>query len=81
MQILNYDETNGWIDLFVPPKFSERGDKMVLIFPHDQGGAAGAFKHVTIIDRSQKELAPVPLTSGKYVVTEIVSWDTRSGKM
>jgi hypothetical protein len=70
-QLLSQRETSGWVDLFIPPLFSADGTKMVLILPHDQGPRDGAYRHVSVVHQSRN----VALTSGKFTVTEILSWD------
>jgi hypothetical protein len=64
-------EPSGWVDLVTPPLFSADGTKMVLILPHDQGPRNGAYRHVSVVQKGQN----VALTSGKFTVTEILSWD------
>jgi dipeptidyl-peptidase-4 len=71
LQLLSLQEPSGWVDLFTPPLFSSDGTKMVLILPHDQGSRNGAFRHVSVVQKGRK----VALTSGKFTVTEILSWD------
>lgn len=70
-ELLSLQEPSGWVDLFTPPLFSPDGTKMVLILPHDQGSKNGAYKHVSVVQKGRN----VALTSGKFTVTEILSWD------
>jgi len=44
---------------------------MVLILPQDQGSKNGAYRHVSLVQKGRN----VALTSGKFTVTEILSWD------
>lgn len=60
--------------MFTPPLFNKDGSKMLLILSHDQGSNAGGYRHVTMIER-RANARLIPLTKGKFVVTEIVSWD------
>jgi hypothetical protein len=71
LQLLSLKEPSGWVDLFTPPLFSPDGNKMVLILPHDQGQKNGAYRHVSVVQKGRN----VALTSGKFTVTEILSWD------
>jgi dipeptidyl-peptidase-4 len=71
LQLLPLREPSGWLDLFTAPLFSPDGTKMVLILPHDQGPSNGAYRHVSVVQQGRS----VALTSGKFTVTEIVSWD------
>lgn len=77
LQILETREERGWVDLFVAPLFASGGSKLALILPQTQG-SAGDFRHVTMIDKSG---LPTALTSGKFVVTELLAWDEAGGKM
>lgn len=71
LELLSLREPSGWVDLFTPPLFSPDGTKMVLILPYDQGPRNGAYRHVSLVQQSRN----VALTSGKFTVTEILSWD------
>jgi hypothetical protein len=71
LQLLSLKEPSGWLDLFTPPLFSQDGTRMVMILPHDQGSTNGAYRHVSVVKQGRN----VALTSGKFTVTEIVSWD------
>jgi dipeptidyl-peptidase-4 len=77
LQLLPLKEQSGWVDLFTPPLFSSHGTKMVLILPHDQGPSNGAYRHVSVVQQGQI----VALTSGKFTVTEIISWDRKRNLM
>ncbi|KAL1124200.1 hypothetical protein AAG570_001970, partial [Ranatra chinensis] len=73
--VLSPEEKSGWV-VFEEPLFSADGSQMVVIQPHDQGGNAGAYQHVTLVDLTgSTALKPVPLTEGKFVVTELIAWD------
>ncbi|XP_049787513.1 venom dipeptidyl peptidase 4-like isoform X1 [Schistocerca cancellata] len=74
--ILEIKEPKGWIDLFVPPKFSDNGDKMIIILPQEEDEKNGAFRHITLVDRNFVPPKMTALTTGKFVVTEILAWDT-----
>ncbi|XP_068083268.1 venom dipeptidyl peptidase 4 [Anabrus simplex] len=75
---LDLQEKHGWLDLFVPPKFSSDGSKIILIYPHEQDGGVGAFRHVTMAVRKPSGVQFKPLTIGTFVVTEILAWDENS---
>ena len=72
---LDYRERNGWVEQFVPPLFSKDASAFLLILPQNQS-EGGAWRHVTMVTNattnSPKSMA---LTSGHFVVTEIVAWD------
>lgn len=59
--------------MFTPPLFNRDGTKMLLILSHEQGNAGG-YRHVTMIERKPNSRL-MPLSKGKFVVTEILSWD------
>lgn len=71
LQLLSLREPYGWLDLFTPPLFSPDGTTMVLILPQNQGPTNGAYRHVSVVQQGRN----VALTSGKFTVTEILSWD------
>lgn len=70
------NETRGWLELLTPPMFSRDGEKMLLIMSHAQGNSLDSYRHITLFAK-QANAIPQPLTSGKYVVTEILGWDER----
>ncbi|KAK5646663.1 hypothetical protein RI129_005127 [Pyrocoelia pectoralis] len=72
--INNMKQSNGWLELFTPPKFSKDGSKFLIIQSQDQENGAGAYRHLTIYSTSSNNPGK-PLTSGLYVVTEILEWD------
>ncbi|KAK4880204.1 hypothetical protein RN001_008350 [Aquatica leii] len=67
-------QPNGWVELFTPPKFSKDGSKFVIIESQDQGNGEGFYRHLTLYDRVANSRGK-PLTSGLFVVTEILEWD------
>lgn len=71
---MQLEERSGWLEMFSPPLFNKDGSKMLIISSHDQGNGAGGYRHITMIDRKPNSRA-VPMTRGKFVVTEILSWD------
>ncbi|XP_055593408.1 venom dipeptidyl peptidase 4 isoform X2 [Uranotaenia lowii] len=66
-------KTDGWLELFSAPIFNKDGSQFVIISSQQQPGDAGGFNHVTMIGTTGK--TSVPITSGKYVVHEILKWD------
>ncbi|XP_069698426.1 venom dipeptidyl peptidase 4 isoform X2 [Periplaneta americana] len=70
-ELLPIREPMGWVDLFTPPLFSPDGSRMVLILPHQQDPNDGDYRHVSMVRLGQV----TALTSGRYTVTEILSWD------
>lgn len=77
-QLLDVNESGGWVDQFVPPHVSSDGNRMLIISPHEQG-SAGRFRHLTLVTRGAK--ATVALTKGEFVVTNIIAWDEADGKV
>lgn len=55
-------------------QFNRNGSEYVIILSNDQGGDVGGFRHVMLFNTS-KNARGEPLTSGKFVVTEILDWD------
>ncbi|XP_063242355.1 venom dipeptidyl peptidase 4 [Bacillus rossius redtenbacheri] len=72
-QLYSLHESDGWVDLFVPPIFSSDGQRFVIIMPWDQGNGIGRYRH--IIQVNAKTFIAEPLTRGQFVVTEILQWD------
>lgn len=73
-KVRNIKEKSGWLELFTPPIFDKTGMEMVLILSQPQKDG-GAYRHVTLLNRTPNNVSMLPLTSGKFVVTEILSWD------
>lgn len=72
--ISHIKQENGWLEMFTPPVFSKDGSQLLLILSHDQGGDAGSYRHITRYNVAANS-AGVALTSGKFVVTEILGWN------
>lgn len=60
--------------MFTAPLFNKEGSKMLLIMSQEQASNAGGYRHITMIERKPNGKV-VALTKGKFVVTEILSWD------
>ncbi|XP_073988549.1 dipeptidyl peptidase 4 omega isoform X3 [Rhodnius prolixus] len=74
-EVFALSERSGWVSL-TSPLFSPDGTKMALVLSVDQGNDAGPYRHLTLIDLNNRGPArPVPLTSGKFEVTELLAWD------
>lgn len=73
LQIYALKSPQGWLNLFTPPLFSSDGQRMLFIHPWDQGGQLGAYRHLTMYDSSTKNISAI--TSGKFTVNDILSWD------
>ncbi|XP_036148733.1 venom dipeptidyl peptidase 4 isoform X5 [Monomorium pharaonis] len=72
---LSYGETNGWVEQFEAPMFSEDGTSFLLILPQKQDNGSD-WRHVMLVTNATSGRPIITaLTSGYYVVTEIVSWD------
>ncbi|XP_076230244.1 venom dipeptidyl peptidase 4 isoform X2 [Nomia melanderi] len=72
---LSYFEKHGWVEQFEPPMFSDDGDSFLTILPQKQNNDSHWRHVVTITNVSSGKPATAALTSGYFVVTEIVSWD------
>ncbi|KRT81810.1 hypothetical protein AMK59_5064, partial [Oryctes borbonicus] len=71
--IKHLKQEGGWLDLFTPPTFSNDGSQLLLILSQSQGTEAGSYRHIVRFNRVQ-DSPVIPLTSGKFVVTEILGW-------
>lgn len=72
---LAYKEKNGWVEQFVPPLYSKDGTSFLIILPQEQSNK-GDWRHVVLISNATTNAPKVTaLTSGLFVVAEIVAWD------
>ncbi|XP_039303125.1 dipeptidyl aminopeptidase-like protein 6 isoform X3 [Solenopsis invicta] len=72
---LSYGEENGWVEQFEAPIFSEDGTSFLLILPQKQKNGSD-WRHVVLVTNATSgRPTTTALTSGYFVVTEIVSWD------
>ncbi|XP_054009789.1 venom dipeptidyl peptidase 4-like isoform X2 [Hylaeus anthracinus] len=72
---LRYVEEHGWVEQFEPPLFSKDGNSFVTILPQKQPDNSHWRHVVGITNVSSGKASTAALTSGRFVVTEIVSWD------
>jgi len=73
-EIFRQEQPAGWIEIAPPPTYS--GDTFIQILPSIQDSDSRHYKHIAKVEPGQSEA--VFLTSGNYVVTEIISWDTEN---
>ncbi|XP_070531389.1 venom dipeptidyl peptidase 4 isoform X6 [Cardiocondyla obscurior] len=72
---LSYSEKNGWVEQFEAPIFSEDGTSFLLILPQKQKNGSN-WRHVVLVTNATSgRPTTTALTSGYFVVTEIVTWD------
>lgn len=74
-EIQEIRSNGGWLELFSAPVFNKDGSQFVIIKSQDQADAGG-FNHVTMM--STETTSSMALTSGKYVVQEILMWEPES---
>ncbi|KAJ8970898.1 hypothetical protein NQ317_009050, partial [Molorchus minor] len=72
--ITSLEQTDGWLELFTPPIFSSDGSKFVLILSQDQGNSLGSYRHIVLYNTEENSEGEA-LTSGTFVVTEILAWN------
>ena len=77
-QALKHSERHGWVEQFEPPVFSDDGDSFLTILPQRQHDSSYWRHAVAITNVSTGKPRNVALTSGRFVVTEIVSWDQKN---
>lgn len=66
---------NGWVEQFEAPIFSEDGTSFFLILPQKQKNDSD-WRHIALITNATSSNPTITaITSGYFVVTEIVSWD------
>ncbi|XP_011494919.1 PREDICTED: venom dipeptidyl peptidase 4 isoform X2 [Ceratosolen solmsi marchali] len=72
---LSYKEKNGWVEQFVPPLYCKDGTSFLLILPQKQSNY-GDWRHVILVKNvTSNSPKIIALTSGLFVVTEILTWD------
>lgn len=76
-QALTHIESHGWVEQFEPPMFSDDGDTFLTILPKKQHDGSYWRHAVAITNVSSATPRKTALTSGRFVVTEIVSWDQK----
>lgn len=76
-QALTHIESHGWVEQFEPPMFSDDGDTFLTILPKRQHDGSYWRHAVAITNVSSSTPRKTALTSGRFVVTEIVSWDQK----
>lgn len=77
-QALKHSERHGWVEQFEPPMFTDDGDSFLTILPQKQHDASYWRHAVAITNVSSGKTRSFALTSGRFVVTEIVSWDQKN---
>ncbi|KOX67434.1 Venom dipeptidyl peptidase 4 [Melipona quadrifasciata] len=78
IKALKHSESHGWVEQFEPPAFSDDGDSFLTILPQRQHDSSYWRHAVAITNVSTGKPRNVALTSGRFVVTEIVSWDQKN---
>ncbi|XP_011151258.2 venom dipeptidyl peptidase 4 isoform X3 [Harpegnathos saltator] len=72
---LSYSEKSGWVEQFEAPVFSDDGTSFILILPQKQKDGSD-WRHVVLVTNATSDNpTATALTSGYFVVTEIVTWD------
>uniref|UniRef100_A0A336K9H3 Venom dipeptidyl peptidase 4 n=1 Tax=Culicoides sonorensis TaxID=179676 RepID=A0A336K9H3_CULSO len=75
--IASLESNTGWIELFTQPLFNADGSAMAILASQPQENDGGPYRHVTMIpvEANGKQ---IPLTKGKFVVTELMKWNPDS---
>jgi len=74
--IFEQKQENGWIEIAPAPTYN--GNIFIQILPSIQDSDSRHYKHIAKIDPTQDPKETF-LTSGNFVVTEILSWDMVKG--
>lgn len=72
-QVFSYDEPHGWLELH-EPRFDANGNRMVFVWWHPQANG-DSYPHVTLVDLTNPEGNPTPITSGTFSVSEVAGWN------
>ncbi|XP_017885602.1 venom dipeptidyl peptidase 4 isoform X2 [Ceratina calcarata] len=75
---LSHSEKRGWVEQFEPPMFSDDGDSFLTILPQRQHDASYWRHAIAITNITSGKPRIAAITSGRFVVTEIVSWDQQN---
>ncbi|XP_015112517.1 venom dipeptidyl peptidase 4 isoform X2 [Diachasma alloeum] len=71
---LDYREEHGWVEQYAAPHFSRDGKTFILILPQKQQSDNDYWSHLVMVTNTASRTTRA-LTSGTFVVTEIVAWD------
>lgn len=72
---MEYIEKNGWVEQFEAPHFSKDGKEFILILPQKQTDNDHWSHLVIVTNINNNSRTTRALTSGAFVVTDILSWD------
>ncbi|XP_055708807.1 venom dipeptidyl peptidase 4 isoform X3 [Phlebotomus papatasi] len=72
-RILSLISSDGWVEFFDAPLSSADGSEIAFIASQPQSGDAGSYRHLTVL--STDSGATRAVTSGRFVVTEVLQWD------
>lgn len=86
--VFSRDLERGWFEPFDHLHFSSDGKKMLMILSHNQepegsspADVEDSWDHLTLVDLDDKaeikDKVPVPVTRGRFTVTEILAWDEK----
>lgn len=75
LEVQDIKADGGWLELFSAPIFNKNGSQFVIITSQQQDGAGG-YHHITMISTTSNTSEAI--TSGKYVVQDILKWDAET---
>lgn len=70
VEVQEFKVDQGWLEFFSAPIFNKNGSHFVLI------SSADGYRHVTMVATQANEIEAI--TSGKFVVQDILKWDPES---
>uniref|UniRef100_A0A1B0CY21 Venom dipeptidyl peptidase 4 n=1 Tax=Lutzomyia longipalpis TaxID=7200 RepID=A0A1B0CY21_LUTLO len=74
--VLPITSPDGWVEFFDSPHTNGDGTELAFIASQPQAGDAGSYRHLTILNIASRTARSV--TSGRFVVTEVLYWDSTS---
>lgn len=66
----------GWIEFFKAPTFNKDGSQFVYLTSQDQKELNDSYQHLTLV--SMETGKQTPLTSGAFVVMDILYWNSEN---
>lgn len=60
--------------------FDKDGKSFLIILSQNQTDKAGSYRHIVLFER-EKNAKGIAITSGKFVVSDILNWDNKNDAM
>lgn len=70
---MDLSSATGWIEYFITPTFNKNGTQFLYIAPQLQNESHDSYQHLTLVSVDSGKQTPI--TSGEFVVLEILHWN------